>query len=324
MAASPPLPVLPDLKWHYKQVLYTFVDHFEAYLQELTCPICTEIVEDPLQTSCGHLFCEKCHRKSNNPLSTRRVVRASTSYTHCPVCRQQHTTTKDNFNDRRAKSLQVRCRNHEDGCKWVGTLADEEGHRKKKNGCEFESICCPHQRCLASVMRRDMNQHAKLECPFRPYHCEYCNLSGTYNSITGPHYKKCKKYPVKCPNNCTIETLPREEVEKHKKEDCPLQQVPCRYKRIGCTEQVRRQDLEHHLEEKEDSHLQLAMEAVLELTLKVDEMAVKIEELTAKCDGNHTQQPSESDEENDLYNYPDDEYYFDHPEDEFDPYCSDD
>ena len=71
-------------------------------------------------------------------------------------------------------------------------------------------------------------------------------------------------------------------------EDCPLQLVPCRYKRIGCTEQVRRQNLKRHYEEKKDCHLQLAMEAVVELTSKVDKMAAKIEELTEKFEKNDT------------------------------------
>ena len=167
-------------------------------------------------------------------------------------------------------------------------MADEEGHREKENGCEFEPILCPHRGCNALVMRRDMNQHTNVECPLRPYHCEYCNMAGTYQSVTGPHYKMCEMYPVKCPNGCTIETIPRKDLEKHMQEDCLLQLVPCHYERIGCTEQVRRQNLKRHYEEKKDCHLQLAMEAVVELTSKMDKMAAKIEELTGKFEKNDT------------------------------------
>ena len=46
----------------------------ELIEQNLKCPICLNIVEDPWETSCcGHLFCEKC--KSN------------CSDSHCPLCR---------------------------------------------------------------------------------------------------------------------------------------------------------------------------------------------------------------------------------------------
>ena len=293
MAVSPSLSNLPDLKSHYRQVPYTFVNHFEAYLQELICPICKEIVEEPLLTSCGHIFCEKCHRESNRPVSYGRRTSTPITYAQCPVCRQKHTTMKDNFNDRRAKSLQVRCRNHEGGCQWVGALADEVGHREKTNGCEFEPISCPRQGCSASMRRQDLAQHANMECLFRPYQCEYCDLEGTYSSITGSHYQECMRYPVTCPNDCTIETICRAEVKKHMDEDCPLQRVACRYKRIGCTEQVRRQNLERHLEEEKDRHLQLAMDSVVELTLKVDEMAIKVEELTAKSKENGLQPPDD-------------------------------
>ncbi len=98
---------------------------------------------------------------------------------------------------------------------------------------------------------------------------------------------------MKCPNDCTVETICRAEVKKHMDEDCPLQRVACRYERIGCTEQVRRQDLERHLEEEKDRHLQLAMDSVVELTLKVDEMAIKVEELTAEREENGLQPPDE-------------------------------
>ena len=166
----------------------------------------------------------------------------------------------------------------------MGALADEEGHREKINGCEFEPISCPHQGCSALMMRQDMTQHVNMECLFRPYQCEYCELDGTYSSVTGSHYQKCIRYPVNCPNDCAVETICRAEVKKHMDEDCPLQRVACRYERIGCTEQVRRQDLERHLEEEKDRHLQLAMDSVVELTLKVDEMAIKVEELTAESE----------------------------------------
>ena len=103
------------------------------------------------------------------------------------------------------------------------------------------------------------------------------------------------RYPVTCPNDCTIETICREDVKKHMDEDCPLQRVACRYNRIGCTEQVRRQNLERHLEEEKDRHLQLAMDSVVELTLKLDEMAIKVEELTAKSDATTDEEEEEDD-----------------------------
>ena len=91
-------------------------------------------------------------------------------------------------------------------------------------------------------------------------------------------------------------------------EHCPLQLVPCHYERIGCTEQVRRQNLESHYEEKKDCHLQLAMEAVVELTSKMDEMAAKIEELTGKFEKNDTRLQAtyesnfDDSEDDDVYN----------------------
>ena len=68
---------------------------------------------------------------------TRRGVR-------CPVSRQEPTTGLDNFNKRRMRNLQVMCINHNEGCEWVRCLGDEEQHRMKLDGCQYEEVQCRH------------------------------------------------------------------------------------------------------------------------------------------------------------------------------------
>ena len=127
----------------------------------------------------------------------------------CPVCRQEHTTGPDRFNERRVRNLQVRCMNYTEGCSWVGNLGDEEHHRKKQDGCQYEEIKCPHG--CGSIMRRVGLSCHMDDCPRRPYNCEYCGEEGPYQYIVGDHLETCCKYPMQCPNGCK-EKLPREEV----------------------------------------------------------------------------------------------------------------
>ena len=71
--------------YNYSGVQYEFVDTQAELLEELKCAICPELVSDPVQTSCGHLFCEECIEDIQE----------------CPVDRDFFTTTPDLFNDQR-------------------------------------------------------------------------------------------------------------------------------------------------------------------------------------------------------------------------------
>ena len=44
---------------------------------EATCPICTELLSEPLMTECGHSYCEECWDS----------FRGYTTGTNCPLCR---------------------------------------------------------------------------------------------------------------------------------------------------------------------------------------------------------------------------------------------
>ena len=92
----------------YKGKSYVFVNQLEATLSELQCPICQQILQDPLQTSCEHLFCKHCLLEA-----LQRRPR------DCPLCRQRHTHMKDAFNQRKIGNLQVKCPKHAKGCLWV-------------------------------------------------------------------------------------------------------------------------------------------------------------------------------------------------------------
>ena len=197
---------IPDLTHSYRGQYYIFVGQLEDYLKELECPICHSIVSEPLQTSCGHLFCRECHDKLRG--GTELVIQ-------CPMCQQQHTTVQDKFNERRVKALQVRCTNYQYGCQWVGNLDDEMQHRMTQNSCHFEEIQCPRG-CGQTIRRMTQSRHVK-ECQMRPHTCKYCGEEGQYWKIVQDHLQSCLRYPVRCPNGCN-EQIPREDTASYKLE----------------------------------------------------------------------------------------------------------
>ena len=205
---------IPDLTHSYKDQDYTFVGQLEDYLKELECPICRSIVSEPLQTSCGHLFCTECYNKLGG-INRPQMGGGRTLWgVQCPVCNQGHTVVQDNFNDRKVKNLQVRCTNRQYGCKWVGNLGDEMQHRMTENGCHFEVILCPYG-CDQTIRRTTQSRHLK-ECQMRPHKCKYCGEEGPYGEIANKvHQKRCRRYPVRCPNGCN-ERIPREETASYK------------------------------------------------------------------------------------------------------------
>ena len=191
---------IPDLTHSYRGQDYIFVDQLEENLKELECPICQSIVSEPLLTTCGHLFCRECYHTGRN--------------TQCPLCRQEHATVPDKRTDRIVKSLQVRCVNHQYGCKWVGDLSGEERHRTAQGSCQFEEIPCPYN-CGNTIRKVTQTHHLQQECSQRPYRCRHCNKVGPHQDIEGDHRKSCLRYPVRCPNGCDAR-IPREETASYR------------------------------------------------------------------------------------------------------------
>ena len=142
----------------------------------------------------------------------------------CPMCKDDHFTThRDKYFKRNTvKTLRVYCFHKKSGCEWTGELGD-------------------------------LNNHSTY-CPKRPWKCQYCGLESTFDVVTNKHTPNCDQYPLPCPNECEIGTVPRCDAEKHLLV-CPLQLVECEF---GCDAKVVRRDLDRHATENARQHFQSA------------------------------------------------------------------
>ena len=169
----------------------------------------------------------------------------------------------------------VYCDNKTDGCKWIGELRSLEAHL---TGCNFSFVPCPNQ-CVdfsghvVKVKVKELRMH-KSRCPRRPYQCRHCKQSGEFIDITTIHLQKCPSLRVACPNRSCRKRLIRRDISSHRKE-CPFEEIPCKYARIGCNTRLLRREREEH-ESDAEGHLQLAVDTVSELKSKLDEQQMVI------------------------------------------------
>ena len=210
----------------YKGKEYLFVGETKKTLEALQCPVCFEIVLEPVQTSCGHLFCGKCIQ----------------SVATCPVCRKRFTSMPDHFNNRRVRSLRVKCPYTANGCKWVSDLGDVGGH--KAVWCELHS-----------------------------HKCQFCDFNTIQKEKLKNHLMLCDKHTFPCPNGCGAAPS-RKSLDKHLNE-CPDQLIRCKFSILGCDVELPRKEMDHHIATSEEHSTEFLLQHVMKLTVLVSQLCAK-------------------------------------------------
>ena len=147
--------------------------------------------------------------------------------------------------EQEVKSLKVKCDNSDNGCGWVGELRSLDDHLTT---CEYALFRCPNK-CMKNkkekwLLRYEVDQHLK-KCPNRQYECPHCKDTGRYRKITTTHLDTCPKVKIPCPNSECKVLVPRCKLDKHRSK-CPFEEVPCKYAKIGCEEELLRKNLKQH------------------------------------------------------------------------------
>lgn len=155
-------------------------------------------------------------------------------------------------------------------CAWTGKVADFDAHCSV---CEFneEPAKCPNEGCDAFILNRQRADHLQ-ECTHRQVPCAHCTAIFVYHQLEA-HEEACPERIVPCPNSCCssgeVVAIKQKDIPPHL-EQCPLKPIDCRYKGIGCTVKLPRNDMAAH-EQDATLHLDLAvreLDQVKKLTLE--------------------------------------------------------
>ncbi|XP_046854770.1 serine/threonine-protein kinase/endoribonuclease IRE2-like [Xenia sp. Carnegie-2017] len=183
------------------------------------CGYCNLLMVNPIQTTCGHLFCQACFDillGGPDPKCSKDQEKLS-----------KKNAFPDNCTKRELKSIRLHCPSEQ--CKWFGAYEELEGHFAV---CEHALINCIHKQCNIQLPRSLLGEHLKNECEYRNVKCEYCGKDVPYASLKKLKEIMCENYRVVC--KYCFPLIPSKEMEHD--ESTMGDEVPtkCEFQAIVC------------------------------------------------------------------------------------------
>uniref|UniRef100_A0A3Q2PS26 PDZ domain containing RING finger 3b n=1 Tax=Fundulus heteroclitus TaxID=8078 RepID=A0A3Q2PS26_FUNHE len=132
------------------------LDRFKGTVDpDFKCNLCNKVLEDPLTTPCGHVFCSGC------------VLPWVVQQSSCPV-KCQRISAKELNHVLPLKNLilklEIKCDNHARGCDAVVTLQHLAEHAE---ACDFSPTKCRNKGCEEVLCVRDLDAHMRDACEHR-------------------------------------------------------------------------------------------------------------------------------------------------------------
>ncbi|XP_072238957.1 E3 ubiquitin-protein ligase PDZRN3-B isoform X2 [Leuresthes tenuis] len=133
------------------------LDRFKGTVDpDFKCNLCNKVLEEPLTTPCGHVFCSGC------------VLPWVVQQSSCPV-KCQRISAKELNHVLPLKNLilklEIKCDNHARGCDAVVKLQHLAEHAEM---CDYSPAKCRNKGCDEVLSLRDMDAHMRETCDYRP------------------------------------------------------------------------------------------------------------------------------------------------------------
>ena len=205
---------------------------------------------------------------------------------HGPVCLQYPLPCPNSCEDspierQHFEDHQTTCPSRPFSCEYCGhssTYQDVVTNHWPE--CPQYPLPCPNS-CEDSPIERQHFEDHQTTCPSRPFSCEYCGHSSTYQDMVANHWSECPQYPLPCHNSCEDSPIERQNLEDHLNKECPLGKVKCEFQYAGCTAQVQRRDLAAHMKHNLPQHISQLSSTTRILAADIqDEIKQKLEQQT--------------------------------------------
>ena len=274
-----------------------FVDYREDSVDDLVCPICTDVLDQPHSCcSQGHVFCRDCLDQS---LARRE---------RCPTCREAAgSVVRQRPLEGIIAKLRVRCPHAddedeparpagrmtvaqlraalaerelpEDGlkaellarleaargddvgpCTWTGTIATLDAHKRT---CPRLEVACKD--CDVRLMRCLMARH-EATCPRRMIQCELCSEKMGAMHLGAHLANDCGEVVEPCEHGCGAEI--RRGDKKEHDAVCLKKRIICPH--FGCGHHATREEMAQHYVEKAEDHACSAHRQIRDLETRID------------------------------------------------------
>lgn len=228
--------ITSSASWPISEKLHKdlFVSSLPVHLK---CGVCLDVLSDPVQTiCCGQSYCSGCIDEQKPG--------------HCPHCKEALGTFCDKKSARLINELEVYCPYHIK-CDWKGYPSEVADHLKQ---CNIKPVACPLG-CGKQFEQKNMKHHS-AHCDKRKITCIHC-MKEIVLSEHIDHLINCPKMPITCINKCG-KKLSRDSMKEHPKV-CPNELLQCQFFDFGCTEKIKRKNIQQHMSSAMQNHLSLVV-----------------------------------------------------------------
>ena len=198
--------------------------------------------------TCGVVLIRNALEKHGKETCPQRVVK-------CEHCKKDFKSYKLNEHLNKCPKMKVPC----DLCDTQITREDMPQHLTHDCGMVQETCKLG---CGVKLTRNELKIHVKDTCVQRKITCKHCYISLKLCD-NSKHLRECPNVKVSC-DLCNIEKY-RKDMTEHLEDYCPEKMLECPFVKYKCMTQIKRKDMDNHLEQKETKHLGLKLTAMEDL-----------------------------------------------------------
>ena len=138
------------------------------------CPICADVLKDPVQCQNQHYFCKVCIKK--------HLEKNAKS---CPICVQdlseETLAEPPRILTDYLDGLMISCDHSEIGCTEVVQVSRLKTHVRE---CNYRPVVCTNEKCGQTFKQEDLADHVTNACEYRLVHCPDCEDDMIYKKFS--------------------------------------------------------------------------------------------------------------------------------------------